>query len=168
MKRVELFISLACGLIVASALGVGGVKAARNPMHGRLADFEMDLAAVTYVPEKYVTDSDANYNVIVMGIVRKSALWEELVQPPAPKPKAEKKPDLEKMLRGVVASSRDEIVEAGGRTLIDVKTQEDPKGSWLGVGDEVKGLTIKEITAEAVVFSLMSNDKEYTYSLPRR
>lgn len=171
MKRAELFIGVACALIVAVSLGVGGLSASRNPMRDRLPDFELDFAAIAYVPEEYVTDSDLNYSEIVPGIVGKSTLWKELVPPPpppAPKPKPVKKPNLVKMLQGVVASSRMEITEAGGGTLIYVKTQEDRRGSWLSVGDEVKGLTIKEITKEAVVFSFMSNNKEYTHSLPRR
>ena len=168
MRRVELLIGIACALIAAGSLGVAGVKAARNPFHERLTDFEQQMAAVTYVPEKYTTDSDANYNAIVMAIVRKPALWKELVPAPAAKPRPVKKPDLEKMLKGVRASSRLEIAGTGGRILIDVKTLEDRKGSWLGIGDKVNGLTIKEITKEAVVFSLTIKDKEYTYSLPRR
>ena len=171
MKRVELVLALVCGLILAASLGVGGVNAARNPMDEKLANFELELAAVTYVPEEYVTDSDANYDAIQRSIVQKSKLWKELVPPPpppVPKPKPVKKPNLVKMLQGVIASSRMEITGPGGRKLIQVKTQENRTGAWLGVGDKVKGLTIKEITKEAVVFSLMSNNKEYTRSLPRR
>lgn len=171
MKRVERFIGLACALMVAVSLGVGGVKAARNPMDARLADFELELAAVIYVPEKYVTDSDVDYGVIVWNTAVKATLWKELVPPPPPpvrKPRPVKHPDLRKLLQGVVVSSRLEITGVGGRTLIDVKTPEDLNGSWLGIGDKVRGLTIKEITKEAVVFSLMSNNKEYTYSLRRR
>ena len=168
MKRVELFIGLACALIAAGSLGLGGVKAARNPFHERLTDFERQMAAVTYVPEEYKADSDANYNLIVMAIVRKSALWKELVPAPVARAKPVKKPDLKKMLNGVRASSRLEMTVAGGGVLIDVKTLEDRNGSWLGVGDKVNGLTIEEITKEAVLFSLTIKDKEYTYSLSRR
>ena len=171
MKRVELSISVACALIVSLSLGLGGVKAAWNPMQGRLAEFELEVAAVTYAPEEYKTESETNYDAIVAVIVEKSALWKELVPAPPPrkpKPRPVKKPDLKKMLQGVVASSRLEITGVGGRTLINVKTPENLKGSWLGVGDRVQRLWIKEITEKAVVFSFISNKKEYTYSLPRR
>lgn len=171
MKWVELSIGLACVLIVAVSLGVGGLKAVRNPTQDRLADFELELAAVTYVTEEYKTESDADYDAIVSGIVRKSTLWKELVPPPPPpkpRPKPVKKPDFVKMLQGVSASKRFEIIEAGGRTVIQVKTPEDRRGSWRGVGDKVMGVTIKKITKDNVVFSLKRNNKEYTYSLPRR
>ena len=84
MKRVELVLALVCGLILAASLGVGGVNAARNPMDEKLANFELELAAVTYVPEEYVTDSDANYDAIQRSIVQKSKLWKELVPPLLP------------------------------------------------------------------------------------
>ena len=171
MKRIELSIGLLCVLIVALSLGVGGVKAGWNPMHDRLAEFELEVDAVTYVPEGYKIESEANYDAIVAVIVDKTTLWKELVPPPPPpkpRPRPVKKPDLKKMLEGVVASSRLQIIGAGGRILLDVKTPKDRAGSWLGVGDKVNGVTIKKITKDAVLFSLMSNKKEYTYSLPRR
>lgn len=171
MKWVELFIGLGCVLIVAMSLGVGGVKAARNPTHDRLANFELELAAVTYVTEEYVTESDADYDAIVSGIVRKSTLWKELVPPPPPpkvRPKPVKKPNFAKMLQNVLVSKRMWLIEPGGRLVIQVKTKENRRGSWMGAGDEVNGVTIKKINEKNVVFSFRSNNKEYTYSLPRR
>lgn len=171
MKRAELFIGLACVLVVVVSLGVGVAGVLRNPMEDRLPSFELDLAAIVYVPEEYKTDSDVDYGAIVLGIVGKPALWKELVPPPAriaPPPKAPKAPNFAKLLQNVAASARQELIDSEGRTLIQVKTPENHGGDWLGVGDKVRGVTIKEITGKAVVFSLISNDKEYTYSLPRR
>ncbi|NIA15954.1 MAG: hypothetical protein GWP08_17970, partial [Nitrospiraceae bacterium] len=41
------------------------------------------------------------------------------------------------------------------------------RGEFLGVGDVIKGLTIKEITRKKVVLSLKWKNQELTVTLPR-
>ena len=166
MKRLEQIITVACALVVTASLVVGILRAVQNPMHERLAQLEAELASVVYIPEEYAMNSSANYAAIVMGIARKSVLWEELVAPPVRKPKPKAPPNLEKMLKGVVASLRFEI-ESADTVSIKITTPENRKGDWMSVGDKINGLTIIEITRDSVLFTLNSGGEEYTYSLPR-
>lgn len=166
MKRSEQLLMVTCGLVVTGSLVFVSLHAIRNPMHERLAVLETDMASVHYVPEEYVTNSNANYSAIVAGIVRKTAVWKELVAPPVKKVKPKPPPDLEKMLEGVIASRRVQIGR-GDKLSIKISSPQNRRGKFMGVGDEVNKLRIMEISDESVLFRLKSGGKEYTYSLPR-
>ena len=168
MHRTERIIGTVCGLSSAVLLALIGVNAAGNPMDKRFAELEQGMAAVRYVPEQFMTKQVVNYAVVGRQVLSNESLWNELIAPPPPKLKVAARPNLEKMLRGVVASLRQEITGSDGRTLIRIKTAEDKRGSFKGPGDHVNGLTIQKITANSVVFILKKGGKEYTHTLPRR
>jgi len=167
MKRMELTLMAACAIISIGSLAFVAMHALQNPMHERLTVLETDMASVDYIPEEYVTTSDANYPMLVTRIVNKETVWKELVAPPKKRIRPPKPPDLEKMLEGVVASRRVQIGR-GDSISIKVTTPSNPRGSFMKIGDEVNTLTIKEITSESVLFHLKKRGKDYTYSLLRK
>ena len=169
MSVTERILAGVCGGVVLAAVGFGGYHAAQNPMHERLSELELSMAAVRYLPEEFVTRQDVNYTVVGQQVLKHENLWKELVAPPAaPAPKAAAGPNLKKMLDGVVVSLRQEITGSDGRTMVNIKIGKDDRGSFMGVGDTVKGLTIHEVTRESVIFLLKKGGKEHTHALKRR
>ena len=50
---------------------------------------------------------------------------------------------------------------------VKIKTPQNKRGAFLGVGEMVGECKIKKITKSEVIFSLKANGKEYTHSIPR-
>ena len=96
------------------------------------------------------------------SVAGKPALWEELIEPPkAPPPPPPTPPNLNAMLKGVRA------LRQGVGKRAKIITPGDARGAFMGVGDMVNGLRIKEVTKTAVTFSLEWQGQELTTSIPR-
>ncbi len=112
-----------------------------NPGGGRAA---LDLAAL-----------EAN-------VVERDDLWDQLVAPPPQRPNP---PDLAGPLRGVTITR--ESMGSGDDLRVRVRTASDRRGSWMGEGDVVNGLTILEINSDSVVFGKREHGRMYTRSVNR-
>ncbi len=95
-------------------------------------------------------------------VVERDNLWDELISPPPQRPSP---PDLAGALRGVTVTR--ESMGSGNDMRVRIRTSSDSRGSWMGVGDEVNGLTIIEITSDSVVFGREAHGRMYTRSVSR-
>lgn len=153
------------GLVVAAVAAAGAVAYTvyENPVPESRESLEYQLDAIRPVSVEYGRVSAGELEKFATTITTKPALWKELVPPPPkakPKPKP---PDLAAMLKGVQSPRR---VQVGDRIQI-ITSESRGQMNFYGVGDEVRGLTIKEITADSVIFSLTKDGKEYTHTLSR-
>lgn len=154
-----------CTVVASVAVVFSAWTLTHNPIDARRSALESELSAIRPAPAEYSTDSGLDYEKIYSDVTGKSALWNELVAPlpkPAPKPRPPKPPEVAKMLHGVSVGRN----QVGSR--VQIKTATDRKGSYKGVGDQVNGVTILEISRTEVLFGLTQSGKQYTHSLPRR
>lgn len=96
------------------------------------------------------------------NVVERDDLWDQLIAPPPQRPSP---PDLAGALRGVTVTR--ESMGSGQDLRVRIRTSSDGRGSWKGVGDEVNGLTIIEITSDSVVFGRQAHGRMYTRSVSR-
>lgn len=131
-----------------------------DPMRDKLADVLTDIQPPTADYDPFV---QSDYGGVQEAIEARPALWQELIPPP-PKPKPKPKPpNLKAMLKGVMAPPRDQV---GDRIRIRLDPRDVP-GGFYGVGDQIRGLTIKSFNDDVVEFMLEEKDNEYTYELQR-
>jgi hypothetical protein len=118
----------------------------------------------------YVTQSKVDYTSLQNQILSKPKLFQELVPPPPPPtpapPPPPKPPDLEALLKGVVATRME--ISKGGVKRVRFMTPASKTPEYFGVGDIINGVTIKEVTKAAIIFSIVANEKEYTKEMPRQ
>lgn len=165
------YITVAATLSVIASGAIVAYNELTDPMKERRRVLETKLKAIEPADVQYTARSLSNAPELHTRLVGNQKMWEALVPPPPPpkpKPKpvkVEKPPDLAAMLRGVVPTRQ----QIGRGTLIRVKIKVpgNARGSWMGVGDELKGLTIVRIEKGSVRFSLTKNGKKYTHDLPR-
>jgi len=158
MERLLVIISV---IVLIAILGVMAFLFVRDPMDEHRVTLDDQLAAVKPVDvafQKPNWDFDKWQN----SLATKPALWKELVEAPPPAPPAPPPPpDLQALLKDVTAGRQ----QVGNKVKILKKG--DARGSFLGVGETLNGLTIKEITKKEVVFSMTWQGKELTVNLPR-
>lgn len=107
--------------------------------------------------------TNVDYEALQNAIASKDTLWRPLVKPPAQEAPP---PDLQTML-GPVVLSRQQI---GTGDAMRVKVFLDPndrRGRWISKGDDLNGLTVKEISPTEVVFSKEHKGSELTLAVPR-
>lgn len=156
---------LIAGLIVLAVvwiLIVGGFV--RNTAGHRRVQLEQQLAAIEPETGEVEPPRDPDTSALQRVIAAKPGLWRPLVPAPTA-PRAE--PDLAKRLADVVARRH----QMGSGDNLKVKVQigkADRRGSWLGKGDAVNGVRIKEITDTHVVFFVQEGGREYTHAIPRQ
>ncbi len=95
-------------------------------------------------------------------IANRNHLWTPVIPQPRQAPPA---PDMEGPLRDVEITR--ESMGFGDDLRVRIRTGSNRRGRWMGVGDVLNGLTIKEITDTEVVFSKESHGREYTTQLRR-
>lgn len=133
----------------------------RNPTLAARKEIERQLADVANGEIDLSLASDAESAEWQRGISGRPNIWGPLVPPQkveAPPP------SLQDMLRGV-EPTRNKI---GSGAAMKVQIRVDGKKEYYGVGDQVKGCAIKEITDAHVLFTLVKDGKTYGIPLPRR
>jgi hypothetical protein len=142
-------------------------QAVRNPMQARKAALDERLSSVVPVTGDDIPQPDqAPLRLQRTAITDKKALWTELIAAPTAAPKPEVNPDLKSNLKGITAT-RQQISSKDGISVKMLMNPQDKRGSWKAIGDTINGLTIRDVTPEAVIFSIKQNGKEYTVELPR-
>ena len=155
------YISIVGAIVLAVIIGMIAWNMVYSPTAGRRARLERELAALAPHGANAGMEMPEEIDALQQVVAEKPQLWEPLVAPPRAPGNGPAAPDLDEMLRGVTATRR----EVGARVLIEVP---DGDGRVLvGVGDRLRGLTVKEIARTHVVFSLTSGGTEYTKTLPR-
>lgn len=135
------------------------VTEARSELTRRLAEIPDDLE----VPASPKPPFDEWRNILS----KRPEIWDALTEPPAPppppKPKPPEKPKLAEMLKGV----RPLRAQVGQK--VKIITPEDQKGSFYGIGDKIKGCTIKAIDKKTVTFSYdwKEGKQELTHTIER-
>lgn len=157
---LERMVFTVAGLITAALTAAAGFQMFWSPP-SRPEEFRQQLAAIEPVEMRYEKQSWP-YEEWQEKLASRPALWKELVKPPPP-PKAAPPPppDLAKILAGVTAGRQ----QVGDRAKI--MTPGDKRGSFMGVGEQVNGCTIKEVSKKEVVFVMMHLDQEIKYAIPR-
>jgi hypothetical protein len=153
--------SIGCAVVV----GLGALlvfTTVKSPVSSRRDAFEERLRLA--LPSPTIDDGDTGTSLeqARASITRKPALWAPLIAPAGP---VNQPPDMAGMLKGVAVVPGQ--VGSGDSLRVRVRTPGNPHGSWLGVGDAVKTMRIKAITPGQVVFAMVKNGIEYTYTLGR-
>ncbi|HEO71649.1 MAG TPA: hypothetical protein ENN80_10330 [Candidatus Hydrogenedentes bacterium] len=159
MERV-LFILVLLAIGALGALIV--LNAIQQPIKKEQAWLDEELARIRPTQVLF-PKPDWDFHAWHQAIAGKAALWKEIVPPPPPKPKPPPKPpNIEEKLVGVEATRQ----QVGDKARI--RTPDNPRGDFYGVGDTINGLRIKEVTKYQVVFCLEWMGQELTTSLERR
>jgi len=148
-------------------LGAIAWQTLNNPMRGREEALNARLNGMVTFTDELPEPDKTPLNELRTAITGKTALWKELIAAPPAPPKPETDPNLKEKLKGVTAT-RQEISKEDGVYVKIFSGPQDKRGGWKKVGDAVNGLTIREITPEAVVFVVKQGAKEYAVELPRR
>ena len=158
MERRQLTIVIAVLAVVAVAVGL---RSTLNPYKTRQSALQTELAQIKPVEVKLQTQQ-ANFARWKQTIETKPTVWQELIPaPPAPPPPPPKPPNTKEMLAGL------KVTRQGIGDKVRIMTKEKPKGVFLGPGDAISGMKIKEVTKTSVTFSLKWQDKELTETMPR-
>lgn len=156
-----------CAAWAVMCVGWIALQAVRNPMHAREDALETTLAGVAGNSIDLPNSAKPPLLMLRPQIVGKKALWSELVAAPPAPPKPQADPNLKEKLKGVTATRQ--TIARGDAVLVKFYLgPQDKAGAWKTVGEDINGLTIREITTEAVVFGIKQGEKEYTVELPRR
>lgn len=159
MERKYLAALAAVILLMAVAFGV---RSMANPFVDRGAQLQARLNEIKPVEVKLET-GQSNFDRWKDTIISKPSVWKELIPKPLPPPPPPPKPpNLKKMLAEV------QVTRQGFGDKVRIMTKEEPKGIFLGPGDSVAGLQIKEVTRQSVTFSLNWQGQELTEVVERR
>lgn len=158
MERKYLILMIAVLAVFASAFGV---KSVLNPYESRQASLQTELANIKPVEVKHET-LQANFDRWRQTIGGKPSVWQELVPaPPPPPPPPPKPPNVKDKLAGL------KITRQGIGSKVRIMSKENPKGVFVGAGDSINGLEVKEVTKTSVTFSLKWNGQELTETVRR-
>ena len=158
MERRYLIIVIA---ILAAVVVALGLRSALNPYKQREANLQDELAQIKPVEVKPETQQE-NFARWKQTIDQKPAVWRELIPaPPPPPPKPPKPPNTKQMLKGL------QVTRQGFGDKVRIMSKANPKGAFLGPGDSINGMKIKEVTKTTVTFSLQWQGKELTEIIPR-
>lgn len=158
MERKYLTIVIAVLAVVAAAIGL---RSAINPYNARQASLQSELAQIKPVEVKLETQQ-SNFARWKQTIEAKSSVWQELIpEPLPPPPPPPKPPNTKEKLAGL------KVTRQGIGNKARIMSPENPKGVFLGPGDSINGMQIKEVTKKAVTFSLQWNGQELTETIQR-
>ncbi|HUW60437.1 MAG TPA: hypothetical protein VMZ06_05480 [Candidatus Bathyarchaeia archaeon] len=158
MERRYVIIVIAVLAVIAVAVGL---RSALNPYRTRQAALQADLAQIKPVEVKLQT-KQANFARWKQAIGAKPAVWQELIPaPPPPPPPPPKPPNTKEKIAGL------KVTRQGIGDKVRIMSKENPKGVFLGPGDSINGMKIKEVTKTDVTFSLKWRDKELTETVHR-
>jgi len=166
MKPVER-ISMGIGaLALAGIVGMGAWNAVSDPLESRREYLQAELANIPTIQPGDVAEPWP-FSEWQAALDEKPGLWRELIAPPpqaAPAAAAPRPPDLREKLDGVRASTS----MVGDKVLILVPGG-NPRGSLFGVGETIRGVTLKEIGDNDVTFSLFweQGNREIIFKIPR-
>jgi len=153
--RLTIAITVAIAIIMA-------INALLNPMRARQQELDAKLAVVTPT-ELSFNQTQASLDQWQLAIAGKPALWNPLIAPlPAPSAPPGPGPNIEKMLEGITVSRQ----QVGSK--VKIISPSNPRGSFVAVGEQVNGATIKEISRTTVTFSVNWNGQEITHAVPRQ
>ena len=133
----------------------------RNPTQAARKEIERQLAEVAESEIDIAFAPDAKSGEWQRSISGHPNTWGPLVPPQkveAPPP------SLQDRLRGV-EPTRNKI---GAGATMKVQIRVDGKKEYYGVGEQIKGCTIKEIADAHVLFTLVHEGKTHGIPLPRR
>jgi hypothetical protein len=163
MYRILMGISILATVLMAGAAVSGLVMSPMNARRAELAENLAEASVVTLdIPETPVPD----YEAMVSGINERPALWQPLVEKPAPPPPPPPPPpDWNAILQGVEVTRQK--IGSGADLKVRIITSPQSRGDWMQVGGRINDAVIKEITETHVVFSVMKDGKEWTHRLAR-
>jgi hypothetical protein len=154
LLQASVTVCLLIGLVIA-------VNAVRDPFAAARASLDQRLAETGPEPISFDAEPDWSYDEVVRQVTGRQALWQGLTPPPQAPPSG---PDLERELEDVTISQQ---LGKGESVKVRIRTKDDPRGKFLGKGDQLRGATIREITPTSVVFYKNYDGKEYTVVKPR-
>ena len=155
-------ILLAAGAI---AIAFAVYKSVFNPYASREKAVAQELAAIDgdwSLGE--VRESDPP-PVQAQRVLARDDLWTGLVEPPKPKAKPL---DIDSILKGIEPTSRTQGTGQDMRARI--RTPLHPRGEYYGIGDAIegtRGIKVKAVGKDYVVFSVMHNGQEHEKKVPR-
>lgn len=161
-KMIRLVL-IACGALAVAAVAWTAFLLVDNPFHDRHRVLAAEIAGVKPVEVEF-TPPEWDFAGWQDAIAAKPKLWDRLYEPPAPAPPAPPKPpDLNKILsdNGVTVGRQ----QVGQKAR--VMTKADSRGTFMGVGDQIAGLTIAEVTRTNVKFTMEWRGQTLEASLPR-
>lgn len=137
-----------------------------DPMAPRRTALENRLQDI--VPEKtdYLASARSDFSAERGRITGKSAIWRELVPAPPRPPARKMPPNLRRKLSGVVPTRTS--IGSGSDTKALIKSTENPRGAFIGVGEQINGVTLLRIEKTVVVFGVTQQGVDYTHEIPRR
>lgn len=156
-----IFVFLSLGLVAWTVMN--GV---RDPMDTRRERLETRLMEVAPAPDSYADSTNPEAAPSYENIYENTALWRELIVAPAPAPVRVMPPNLRKKLEGIVPT-RSSIGSVGSLKVL-IKSTDNPRGTFMGVGEKVRGVTILKIEKRSVLFGLSHQGKSYKYTIARR
>lgn len=149
------------GVLFAGLCALILLNFAMNPLGSRADALAQQLRNVETSPPD-TGSLGWNFDAWHASIMAKPKLWEELVPPPPPPPPPpEQPPNLKDKLKGVTPLK----AQIGDR--IKIRVPSSPKGALFGVGDNINGLALSEITKDSVVFTFEWKGQQLKESLPR-
>lgn len=137
-----------------------------DPMNGRQERLETRLTAIASEPKAYTTPVRAEITPSYESIHENTALWQELIVAPARPSRPVRPPDMRKKLEGVVVTRAS--VGSGDTLKVLIKSTDNPRGTFMGVGEKVNGTTILRIDKRSVLFVLKHQGKSYVQTIARR
>ncbi len=162
-SKITRLLLTACAAVAVAALAWAVFLFVNNPFRARHAVLAAEIAEikpvdVTFAPPEW------DFAGWQDAIAAKPKLWDRLYDPPAPPPPAPPKPpDLNKILSdNGVTVGRQQVGEKA-----KIMTKADARGAFMGVGDQIAGLTITEVTRTNVKFSMEWRGQTLEASLPR-
>ncbi len=159
---MERTITVLCALLIVVVAAAAAMQIVFSPMGARRASLEDQLAKISPVDVEFER-RDLDVDSVQKKLASKPGLWVELLAPPPPPPPPPPKPpNLEEMAKGV-AFGRQQVGDK-----VKMTKAGETKGSFVGVGDAVNGLTVKEITKTSVVLALKWQSQELTISKGRK
>ena len=156
-----LFVFLSLGLVAWTIQN--GV---RDPMESRRQRLEARLMDVAPDPDAYTAPIAAEVAPSYESIHENTALWRELIVAPPAAPRRLMPPNLRTKLEGIVPTRSS--VGSGDFLKVLIKSTDNPRGTFMGVGEKVNGVTILKIEKRSVLFGLSHQGKSYKYTILRR
>ena len=134
-----------------ATLGIAGLILARVVLNVVENREELRVALAAVPEHAAIDDSNSDPQAWAQSIQAAPALWQELVAPapvaPTPAPKVEE-PDVLAKLKNVRVGKA-QI----GTTKLKIFTPENPRGTWLELGESVNGCKLTAFDRETAFFS---------------
>ena len=156
-----LFVFLSLGLV-----GWTVLNGVRDPMESRRQRLEARLMDVAPDPDAYTAPIAVEVALSYESIHENAALWRELIAAPPAPPHYVMPPNLRKKLEGIVLTRNS--IGSGDTLKVLIKSTDNPRGTFMGVGEKVNGVTILKIEKRSVLFGLSHQGKSYKYTILRR